>query len=268
MLDILSLQRHWCVLESQNVMKGTMAKKFTVTAEEARRAADTHAGGGGTTHNTAHIAKREAKDLQTETPLTYLPAPLIARCDEASHSHFEGYHFPMGFEARKRREMMETAKCDAEVQQIFTANDRGHGDLRNESENTSATPQRLIQKKANSPDKLHRSKSAVSMLTSGSMVSNRTFHSPGLPEEGFAKTGFGASPSGLPHIVFGKGSTIEKNTLKMKPWAKRRGSISVVKSTGWNERDLGASLSPTKERKPFEYQFGSAPITDLTGYDH
>lgn len=269
MLDILSLQRHWCVLESQNVMKGTMAKKFTVTAEEARHAADTHAAGGGVTHNPANIAKREAKDLVSETPLTYLPPPLIDRCDEASRSHFEGYHFPMGLEPKKRKAMMETAKCDAEVQKIFTANHRGHGDLRNESENASVTPTRLIAKKARSPDKLHRSKTTMSMLSSGTMLSNRTFHSPGLPEEGFEGTGFGVEARGLPHIVFGKNSTIDgRATVKMKPWAKRRNSISVTKSGGWMQRDLGASLSPTKERKPFEYQFGSAPITDLTGYEH
>jgi len=211
MLDILSLERHWCVMEAQNIMKGTMAKKFTVTAEEARRAADTHAAGGGITHQPAHIAHRDGKSLATETPLTYLSQPLIERCDNASHSHYGAYHFPMGLEPKKRNDMMQTAKCDAEVQNIFTANHRGHGDLRNESENTSSTPQRLLQKKARSPDKLHRSKTSMTVLSSGTMMSERTFHSPGLPEEGFHNTGFGQPARGLPHIVFAARSVTHPN---------------------------------------------------------
>lgn len=39
-------------------MKGTVGKKFLVTAAAARRPADTHIEGGGTTHKPAHLKLR------------------------------------------------------------------------------------------------------------------------------------------------------------------------------------------------------------------
>jgi len=235
MLDILSVQRHWCVMEHQDTMKGTMGKKFHVTAEEARRQVDQK----GTTHDSVHLALRDKQSLTEEVPLTYLSDSMIERCNEASHSHVPSYHFPMGTKRAQHKLLMAAAHADSEVAQINTANDRGHGDLRNESANVGITPIRLVSRRSKSPEKLSRAQSSLSMMSSGTMMAERRFASPGLPEEGFDNAGFINRPMGLPHITFSK----KPKPAKLKSWMTRRGSLSTVKSKGWNERDMTRSLS-------------------------
>jgi len=234
LIDILDVKRHWAVMEEQCVKHGTMAKKFNVVAGDARDRPPC-----GTTHNTAYIARRSKEDLKEEVPLIYLPSPLLDRCSEASHSHVPSCYFPMGATRRDRQELMNENTADTEVAAINTANDRGHGEPRNDSQNMSATPSRLLQKRAFSPQKLARSKSAASFLSSGTMMSERTFCTPGLPDVGFENSGYTATPMGLPHIAFAK----KPKPPKIKPWMTRRGSLTTVQSKGWEERDMTRSLS-------------------------
>jgi hypothetical protein len=235
LIDILDVKRHWTVMEEQGIKHGTMDKKFHVTAGNARRVADRH----GTTHNPAQLARRSKEELQDEVPLIYLPTPLLERCAEAEHSHAAKHLFPMGCTAANRQALMNEATADVEVAHINTAVDRGHGDLRNASSNIGIIPTRLVSQRAISPEKLARSATSASMMSSGTMISERTFSSPGLPEEGFGQAGFSSVPMGLPHITFAK----KRKPPKIKPWMTRRGSLTTLKSKGWSERDMSRSLS-------------------------
>jgi len=239
MLDILDVSRHWAVMEDQHVMKGTMAKKFHVTANPVRVEVDKH----GTTHDPAHLTLRNKEDLKQEVPVTMLPSAVAERCHEASHSHAPSYHFPMGTTKTDLKKVMSTATADAEVEMITTANDRGHGDLRNNSQHLNSTPVRLVSKRAKSPQKIarttSRNASVASFMSSGTMMSDRMFASPGLPEEGFGQAGYNMPPMGLPHIHFSP----KKKAPKMKPWMTRRGSLTTVKSKGWHERDMSETFT-------------------------
>jgi len=114
MLDILSLEREWVVAESQGVMRGTMAKKFIVSAEPARLPVETHAGGGGRTHNVAQIALRDKSSFGREVELSNLPEPVVDRCLEASHAHMPEYHFPMGTATKTRMNLMHQVQPSPE----------------------------------------------------------------------------------------------------------------------------------------------------------
>jgi len=236
LLDILSLERSWAVAEHQAVKHGTVGKKFGVTAKMARQPADAER---GTTHKTAQLTLVDKETLKSEVPVTYLNEAMVERCLEASHSHVPSFHFPMGTKVSDREEIMKQAVADAEVTAMMTSPNRGHGDVRNEGANMGITPARLVNKRAPSPQKIARNESSLSMMSSGTMMSERTFHSPGIPEENFNKAGYSTMPMGLPHITFAK----KPKPPKMAPWMTRRGSLSTVKSKGWKERDMTRSLS-------------------------
>lgn len=217
LIDILDVKRHWTVMEDQDIKKGTMAKKFHVTAKDT-----------------------DFPDTNpAEVPLNLLSQPMLERCEDASHSHHPSYHFPMGVKSNERANLLALSEADAEVGAIMSSPDRGHGDARNESRNMNGMPTRTVKNRALSPNKLARSQSVQSMMTSGTMMSERTFSSPGLPDDNIDKSGFLCKPMGLPHITFAK----KPKPPKMKPWMTRRGSLTTVKSTGWKERDLTKSQS-------------------------